>query len=161
MNIIVAVDQNWAIGKDGDLLAHIKEDMQFFKNKTIDQVVIMGRKTLESFPGKKALSNRVNIVITNDKEYKAEGVEVVHSIDEAIRAGKKYMGKEIFVIGGESIYRQMLDLCDTAFVTKIDKTYEADTYFPNLEQKNEWKIVEQSEKKEFSKGTFSFLTYKK
>ena len=107
MNLIVAVDKNWAIGQDNKLLAHIPEDMKFFREKTMNQVVIMGRKTLESFPGENPLKNRINIVITTDKTYKKENAIIVSSIEEAIIEAKKH-NKDVFVIGGASIYKQML-----------------------------------------------------
>ncbi len=133
MNLIVAVDKNWAIGKNNRLMWSIPADMKFFRETTKGNVVIMGRKTLESFPQGQPLKNRVNIVITRNPGYKVKGAVVVHSVEEAVEEARKYKG-EIYVIGGESIYREMLSLCDTALVTKIDHAYDADTYFPNLDQ---------------------------
>ena len=161
MHVIVNVAHDWGIGKDGDLLAHIKADMQFFRKKTMGNVVVMGRKTLESFPGQNPLPDRVNVVITKNKEYQKEGVIVVHSIAEAVEKCKEFTEKEIFVIGGETIYQQMLPYCETAFITKMDVTFAADTYFPNLDESEMWEMVEEGEKQEFSKGTFRFTTYQK
>lgn len=161
MNLIVAVDKNWAIGKNGNLLVHIPEDMKFFKEKTLNNVVIMGRKTLESFPGQKPLKDRINIVITNDKAYKKDGVLVVHSIRDAITEANKY-NKEIFVIGGASIYRQMLHFCDTAYITKIDIfSTEADAFFPNIDKFENWKMEESSSIKEYKGLKYQFTIYKK
>ena len=126
MKIIVAADKNWAIGKNNKLMWSIPADMKFFRETTKGNVVIMGRKTLESFPQGQPLKNRVNIVITHDPSYKVKDAVVVHSIEEAVEESRKYEG-EVFVIGGESIYRAMLPYCDTALVTKIDYAYEADT----------------------------------
>lgn len=161
MKCIVAVAQDWGIGKDGGLLARNKEDMKFFRSMTVGNVVIMGRKTLESFPGGKPLPDRENIVITREKEYCWEGVHVVHSIVDAEQLANRIADgeKDIFVIGGESIYRQMLDLCQEAYVTRMHKTYEADTYFPNLDERSEWQLTSQSENREYGDGTFCFCTY--
>ena len=112
MNLIVAVDRNWAIGKDNKLLVSIPDDMKFFRETTTGKVVVMGRKTLESFPNSKPLPNRVNIVITRDMNYDAKGAVVVHSKEELDKELEKYNSDDIYIIGGESIYRLMLDECD-------------------------------------------------
>ena len=132
MKLIVAADRNWAIGKNNKLMWSIPADMKFFRETTQGNVVIMGRKTLESFPQGQPLKNRVNIVITRNPSYKVKDAVVVHSVEEAIEESRKYDG-DVFVIGGESIYRAMLPYCDTALVTRIDYAYEADTWFPNLD----------------------------
>lgn len=136
MKLIVAVDKNWAIGKNNKLMWSIPADMKFFRETTQGNVVIMGRKTLESFPQGQPLKNRVNIVISRKPDYQVKGAVVVHSVEEAVEESKKYEG-EVFVIGGESIYRAMLPYCDTALVTKIDHAFDADTYFPSLDQDDE------------------------
>lgn len=162
MKMIVAADLNWGIGIKGDLLTPLPEDMKFFREKTKDSVVIMGRKTLESFPGHKPLKNRVNIVITTSKELNAEGIVKVSSVEEAVKEAEKYKDKEVFVIGGGTVYTQMLDLCDTAYITKINKVFEeADTFIPNLDKMPQWEIVEKSEIKEYNGTEFSFVTYKR
>ena len=129
MNIIVAVDKNWAIGKENKLLVSIPADMKFFRSTTTGKVVVMGRKTLESFPNGLPLKNRTNIVLTKDKNYKVKDAIIVHSIEEALEELKKYASEDVYVIGGDSIYAQMLPYCDTAHVTKIDFGYEADAWF--------------------------------
>ena len=131
MNIIVAVDKNWAIGKENKLLVSIPADMKFFRSTTTGKVVVMGRKTLESFPNGLPLKNRTNIVLTKDKNYKVKDAIIVHSIEEALEELKNYASEDVYVIGGDSIYAQMLPYCDTAHVTKIDFGYEADAWFPN------------------------------
>ena len=158
MNLIVAVDKNWAIGKNNRLMWSIPADMKFFRETTRGNVVIMGRKTLESFPQGQPLKNRVNIVITRNPGYKVKGAVVVHSVEEAVEEARKYEG-EIYVIGGESIYREMLSLCDTAFVTKIDHAYDADTYFPNLDQDPEWKMDLETEEATYFDLCYSFRRY--
>ena len=159
MNIIVAVDNNWGIGYKNDLLVRIPNDQRFFREKTTGNVVIMGRKTLESFPEGKPLKNRTNIVITSDKSYKVDGAIVVHSIEEALRKIKNIPIENVFVIGGSSIYRQMISLCDTIYVTKISRTFEADTYFPNLDEMDEWKITSESEKMIYNGMIYKFSKY--
>ena len=140
MNLIVAVDKNWAIGMDNKLLVSIPQDMKFFRETTKGNIVVMGRKTLESFPQGQPLQKRVNIVISSNPDYQVKGAVVVQSVEEALEECKKYEG-EVYVIGGESIYRAMLPYCDTALVTKIDHAYAADTYFPNLDEDPEWELT--------------------
>ena len=161
MNLIAAVDKNWAIGYQNKLLTSIPEDMKFFRQTTTGKVVVMGRKTLESFPGKKPLKNRTNIVLTKNPSYQAEGAIVVHNEDELREELKKYDSEDIFVIGGESIYRQLLDECDKAYITKIEYAYTADAYFPNLDEMPEWKITAESEEHTCFDLEYFFLTYEK
>lgn len=132
MNLIVAVDKNWGIGYQNNLLVRIPADQRFFRETTTGKVVIMGRKTLESFPGGQPLKNRTNIVISKDKNYQVKGAIVVHSIEEALQKVEDIPTEDIYVIGGASIYEQMLPLCDTAHITKIDYAYQADTFFQTL-----------------------------
>lgn len=127
MIMIVAADKNWGIGVNGDLLTPLPEDMKFFREKTQNSVVIYGRKTLESFPGAQPLKNRVNIVITTNPTFECEGVTVVHSVEEAAKEAEKYADKNVFVIGGGTIYRQMLKYCHKAYITKIDRVLTKQT----------------------------------
>ena len=159
MNLIVAVDRNWAIGKDNDLLYSIKEDMQFFRTTTLNKVVVMGRKTLESFPNAKPLKNRVNIVLSNDKSLKIEGAIVVNSVDMLFEELKKYDTNEVFVIGGEAIYKMLEPYCDVAYVTEIDAGKDADRFFPNLSEMNEWTLDSSSDVKEDNGIKFVFNKY--
>ena len=161
MNLIVAVDSNWGIGKDNKLLVRIPADMKFFRTTTSGKVVIMGRKTLESFPNGLPLKNRINIVITGNKDYKVKGAVVVHSIEEALREAGKYPSEDVYVIGGDSIYRQMLPYCTKAHVTKIDFAYQADTFFPDLDQMEEWKVTEESEEQTYFDLEYTFVTYER
>ena len=160
MKLIAAVDKAWAIGKNNRMMWSIPADMKFFRETTKGNIVIMGRKTLESFPQGQPLSNRVNIVITRNKDYKIKGAVVVHSIDEAIEESGKYEG-DVYVIGGESIYRAMLKHCDTAFVTKIDHTFDADTYFPNLDEDPEWEMTKISEEQTCFDLEYYFTVYER
>ncbi|QFJ53771.1 dihydrofolate reductase [Pseudobutyrivibrio xylanivorans] len=159
MNIIVRVDKNWAIGKDNKLLSTLPDDMKFFRETTTGKVIVMGRKTLESFPNCRPLKNRTNIVITRNKNYQVKDAIVVHSKEELDEELKKYNSDDIFIIGGESIYRMMLDECRVAFVTYVDYAYDADTYFPNLDEKPEWKLADESEEQTYYDIEFYFRTY--
>ncbi|MDO4344931.1 MAG: dihydrofolate reductase [Eubacteriales bacterium] len=159
MNLIVAADRNWAIGKDNKLLVSIPADMKFFRETTSGHVVVMGRKTLESFPNGQPLKNRTNIVLTKNRQYRAEGAIVVHSMEELLEELKKYPSEEIYVIGGDSIYRQLLPYCSIAHVTKIDHAYEADTYFPNLDEMPNWEIAGDSEEQTYFDLEYRFILF--
>ena len=161
MNLIVAVDKNWAIGKDNKLLVSIPQDMKFFRETTMGKVVVMGRKTLESFPGGQPLKKRTNIVITRDKNYSVKDAIVVHSVEEALEELKNYNSEDVYVIGGDSIYRQMLPYCHVAHVTKINHAYEADTYFPNLDEKEEWLVTGVSEEQTYFNLEYEFVRYER
>ena len=157
---IVAVDKNWAIGKDNKLLISIPEDMRFFKDTTSGNVVIMGRKTLESFPQGKPLPNRVNIVITRDPNYSRTDVIVARSPEEAIKLAGEYK-KDIYIIGGGSIYEALINYCDEALVTYIKYSYDADTFFPNLDKKPEWVLVGESEEQTHYDIIYFFRKYQR
>lgn len=159
MNLIVAVDENWAIGLQNKLLVSIPADMKFFRETTTGKVVVMGRKTLESFPQKQPLKNRTNIVLTRDKDYKVNGAIVVTSVEELLQELKKYEQDDIYVIGGESIYKLLLPYCKVAHVTKIDHAYEADTYFPDLEKEAGWEVTGISEEQTYFDLEYYFVRY--
>lgn len=160
MNLIVAVDKNWAIGNQNQLLISIPEDMRFFRDETSGKAVIMGRNTLETFPAGKPLKNRLNVVITS-KDMEIKDAVVVHSIEEALEAVKGYKSEDVYVIGGGTIYKQMLDLCNVAHVTKIDYAYHADTYFPNLDEMPEWQVEAESEERTYYDIEYAFYKYVK
>ena len=133
MKAIVCVDKNWGIGKDGDLLFHIREDLQNFKKVTTGHPIIYGRKTLETFPGKKPLPGRDNYILSRDKNLEVEGATVIHSIEELPDI------PDLIVIGGASVYEQLINYCNSAIVTLVDEEVEgADAFFPNLEEKEGW-----------------------
>lgn len=161
MNLIAAVDRNWAIGYKNELLVRIPEDQKWFRETTTGKAVIMGRKTLESFPNKSPLKNRLNVVITSDMNYSVPGAVVVHSIDEAVEAVRDYADDDVYVIGGESIYRQMLPLCSTAHITKVDYAYQADAHFPDLDKEEGWKITETSDEKTYFDIIYEFVKYER
>lgn len=161
MNLIAAVDKNWAIGLRGGLLVRIPMDMKSFREMTTGKVIVLGRKTLETFPNGIPLKNRTNIILTKNPDYRVKGAVVVHSLEELHEELKKYPTEDVFVAGGESIYRQLVDECDTAHITKIDYSYEADAYFPNLDEKPEWELVADSEEQTYFDLEFQFLKYEK
>ena len=162
MKLIVNVDNEWNIGSEGDLVFPIREDMKFFRSTTSGKVVVMGRKTLDSFPGGNPLKNRVNIVLTRDKSFAREGAEVVNSVEEALEAVKAYDTDDVYIIGGAEIYKMFLDYCDTALVTHVDAVAPvADKKFPDLSVLPEWVMAEKSEEKEENGIKFVFCTYKK
>ena len=161
MNAIAAVDANWAIGNKNRHLTSIPADMKFFREKTMGHVVVMGRKTLESFPNGLPLKNRVNIVLTANRSYKVKDAIIVHTKEELLEELKKYDSNELYVIGGGSIYEMLIPYCDTAYITKIDHVYAADTYFPNLDQMDDWEMTEVSEEQTCFDLEYVFAKYER
>lgn len=175
ISAIVAVDENWGIGFNGSLLERIPEDLKRFKELTENNIVVMGRKTQESLPNKR-LPNRTNIVITN-KALSEEGIiydnleNVAWFLDfssfyksqyDSWQSSKKKEMKDIFIIGGGSIYYQLLGYCDRIYLTKIYKAHEVDTYFPNIDQmENEWEITSTEEPREYDGVKYQFFIYDK
>lgn len=162
MQFIVAVDENWGIGKDGGMLDHLPKELAFFKETTSGHVVVMGRKTLESFPGGKPLPNRLHIVLTQNRAYKVpEGVVLVHSLEDLADTLKKLGRDDVFVIGGASVYATLLEVCSGGYVTHIGRAYEGvQKYFPNLNENNHWQLS-QTIKEEDDKGrALRFCYYK-
>ena len=161
MNMIVAVDEHWGIGNKNELLIRIPADMKLFREETTGKVVVLGRKTLETFPGGLPLKNRKNIILSSKKDFQVKDAQVVHSLEELLEELKNYKEEEIYIIGGESVYRMMLDYCKKIHVTKIDRTYEADAFFPNLDEKKEWKVTVESEEQSYFDTTYRFVQYER
>ena len=160
MNLIAAVDLNWGIGYNSKLLERIPEDMAYFKEITQGKVVVMGRITLESLPNKKPLNQRINIVLTGNKNYKCEGAILCYSLEELFKRLKKYKDEDIFVIGGGSVYSQLMSRCNKAYITKIYKEYAYDSVLVNLDNNKQWEKVSTSEKQEFKQEIYySFNIY--
>ncbi len=157
MNLIVAVDKNWAIGKNGDQFVYLSKDLQNFKNTTMGHAVILGRKTLATFPGGRPLKGRRNLVLSRDPEFRPEGAEVFADIESLLSAAPE----DAFVIGGGSVYKALLPYCDRAYVTKLDGEWEADTWFPDLDSDPEWKLSEVSEPMEEKETSFVFAVYER
>lgn len=161
MNIIVAVDNNWAIGNKNKLLASIPGDQRFFRDVTTGNVVVLGRKTLETFPQGQPLKNRTNIILSTDQTYQVKDAIVVHSVEELLEKLKEYPQESIYIIGGESVYQQMIPYCKVAHVTKIDHAYEADSFFPNLDEDEDWEITADSEEQSYFDLTYTFYKYER
>ena len=164
ISAIVAVDEDWGIGFNGQLLEKIPEDMKWFRSLTHERTVLMGRKTWDSLP-KKPLPDRLNLVITRG-ERKFDDMTVFIDMEEAkirAREAAKDTDDEWFVIGGGQIYKELLPFCDRVYVTKIYTSHEnVDTYFPNLdepEEWNTWKVVHRSKTKIYNNILYQFWTY--
>lgn len=161
MNLIVAVDEKWGIGCDNDLLASIPGDMQYFKEKTTDGVVVMGRRTLESLPKQRGLPKRINYVLTSNKEFEAERCIAVHSEDELFKELEKYDQEHVFIIGGESIYKKFYKYCDKCFVTKMHADLHADKFMVNLDDDEYFKETWKSEMNSENGIEYEFTLYEK
>ena len=158
MYVIAAVDQNWAIGKGGDQLCYLPADLRRFQALTTGHPVILGRKTLATFPGGRPLKNRRNLILSRDPAFAPEGAEVYPDLDALLAAAPE----DSFVIGGASVYRALLDQCSTAYVTKIEAAFPAaDCWFPDLDSRPEWRISEESESQEEDGVKFRYVTYRK
>lgn len=149
MILMLTADENWNIGLKGKMLIDLEADLKRFKEKTMGNIIIMGRNTLKAIPGEKALPGRINIVMTRDKSFKREGIVTVNSINDLFKTLDDINpcgSKEVFVTGGASIVEQLLKYCDRAYITKILKLFpEHDTTIPNLDKDKDWKIINESE----------------
>lgn len=159
MNIITAADDHWAIGNKNELLITIPADHRFFRQETEGKVVVYGRKTLSTFPQKMPLAGRTNLILSSDPAYRVKGAQIVHDLKELFTELKKYDTEEIYVIGGASIYEQLLPYCRVAHVTKIHRTYQADAFFPDLDEMQEWRLTADSEEQTYFDVTYHFLKY--
>ncbi len=161
LKIIAAAASDWGIGNSGDLLFSIKQDMKFFRETTMDNVVVMGRKTLESFPGGRPLKNRVNIVFTRNKACVKEDVIAVSTVDELFEVLKNYEDKKVFVIGGGEIYSLLLPYCNEALITKVNAKKSADTFINNFDDDVNWRVYQESEEYTENDYIFQFISYKR
>lgn len=160
MKIILAVDENFAIGKDNKLLFHISEDLKHFKKTTLDSIVIMGRKTYESMGG--ALPKRDNIILTRNKDYEAKDARVFTSKDEILKYVEENKDKKAFVIGGSEIVDIFLDDCDEAILTKVRKKVDdADRFLHNFDKDPDFVLVEESDIYEEDGIKFSYVRYRR
>lgn len=157
MRLIAAVDENWAIGKDGDQFVHLKGDLARFQALTSGKTVIMGRKTLAALPGGKPLRNRENLILSTDPQFSAEGAKVFHSLEELLA----YAPADSFVIGGGTVYRQLLPYCDAAFITRIHAAFPADTWHPALDALEDWRVTEEFPPVEEQGVTYHYANYKR
>ena len=161
MKAILSADRNWGIGYQNKLLVSIPSDMRFFREMTEGKVIVMGRKTLESFPNGLPLKKRINIVLTHDRSYQVKDAVIVHDKEELLGELKKYREDDVFVVGGGSVYELLLPYCDTAYVTRIDMAYQADTFFPDLDQDPEWELTEESDEQTCFDIEFTFTVYRR
>lgn len=161
MNLIVAADNKWGIGRNGGLLASIPTDMKYFKDHTTGKVVVMGRKTLESMPGKRGLPKRTNYVLTTNPDYEAERCIVVNSEDELWEELSQYDPDEVFLIGGAALYNKFYRMCDRLYVTKMDADLNADTFIVNFDEDSDYAVVSESEPISENGITFRFVVYER
>lgn len=159
MKAILSADLNWAIGCNGDLLQRIPDDIKYFREMTLGKVVIMGRKTYESLPSRAPLKDRINIVLTTNNCFQDDRFIVCCSLDELFETLKNYSPEDIFIIGGQAVYTQLLPYCTEVYVTKIDKAYKADKYFPNLDEHKDWKCELIGEANSHNDVEFRFCKY--
>jgi dihydrofolate reductase len=159
MKAIVAVDLDWGIGYKGNLLQPIPEDLKLFKQLTLGKVVIMGRETFESLPGKEPLKDRINIVLSRDEKFVNNNITICRSLEELYKLLANYSTDDVFVIGGESIYTQLLPFCSEAYVTIINKRYIADKYFANINELETWEAVSTGNPQSYNEIEFCFNKY--
>ena len=159
MNFIVAVDKNWAIGYQNQLLYRLKQDMQYFKDTTIGKVIVMGDNTFYSLPNSKALKSRTNVVLTLDKNFNEPDTVVTHDFKELSEEVAKYDPDEVFVIGGASVYTQLIPYCKKGYITKIRGSKQADRFLPNLDLMDNWDLESMSETMEEDGLKFNFCVY--
>ena len=160
MKAIVCADRNWGIGRGNGMLFHIPADLKYFKEKTMGCTIVMGYATFLSLPGSKALPGRRNVVLCDIDGWSAPDVTVCRNFDELF----SLLGEDtenVFVTGGQSVYEQLIDYCDTAYVTRVDDAGEAEKFFPNLDERDGWRLADRSEKQESNGYTFTFDTHKK
>lgn len=154
---MVAADRNWAIGKDGDQLVYLREDLRRFRALTLGGCVIMGRRTLEALPGGRPLAGRRNLVLSGDPAFAPAGAEVCRSVEEALAAAPE----DAFVIGGASVYRALLPWCSEAYVTRLDGAFPADRWFPDLDSMADWRAADRSGLMEEGGVRYRYVTYRR
>lgn len=161
MNLIVAADRNWGIGRDNGLLASLPTDMKYFREHTRGKIVVMGRKTLESMPGGKPLPNRTNYVLTGNPEYQVEGCIMVHGEYELFDAISQYRPDDVYLIGGGTLYTRFYRYCNRLYVTKIDAVLDADTFIPDFDADPDFEIISESDPVTENGLTYRFVVYQK
>ena len=157
MNLIVVVDNKWGIGKNNNLLFTLKKDMAFFRQTTTGKVVVMGANTFKTFPNG-ALPNRTNIVLDHQGNVHENAI-TVKTLDELFELLKNYNSDDIFVIGGATVYKLLLDKCQTAYVTKVQADGNAELFFPNLDEMPNWQLVEKGQDIQDGNCTINFCKY--
>jgi dihydrofolate reductase len=160
MKAIVVVDKNWGIGRNKKLLIHLPGDLKYFKEHTLGKTIVMGRETLDSLPGGRPLQYRENIVLTRNQCYGAD-CTICHSSEDLLNIVKNDDKKEVFIIGGETVYKEFLPYCDTCYVTKIDNDFDADKFFPNLDEDENFSVVSESGIIEEDGTRYRFVEYRR
>lgn len=161
MNAIVNADANWGIGDKGDLIFPIPEDTKYFYSMTKEKIVIMGRGTLDSLPGGKPLPNRTTIVLTSNTQVVIPDVIICHNLGDLQKTLTSYNSEDVFLCGGQSLYFSLIDTCEIAYVTKVASAApEVARFFPNLDKKPNWEIIEQSEPHSYKDLSYRFCTYR-
>ena len=161
MNLYVTADSNWAIGKGKEALIRIPREQKLFMEETAGKVIVMGRKTLESKYQGMPVQGRTNIILSENKKLQVKGATVVHSLEALLEKLGNYPDEDIYIIGGEKVFTQLLPYCKVAHVTKLDHTYAADKYFPNLDKMPEWKLTAESDELTYFDIAYEFLRYEK
>lgn len=159
MNAIVNVSPNWGIGMEGKLLVYVPADLRRFRDLTLGKTIVYGKKTLHTFPDERPLPDRENVILTRDKSFAIEGAVVCHSLEELREFLRDRYSENVFVCGGESVYKQLLPYCDTAYVTFSYTELKADKFFPDLNVKENWLVTEIESTQVEGKVPFRFVTY--
>ena len=160
MNLIVAIDRGNGIGRQGNLLYKIPADLRYFKQMTMGKVVVMGHSTLKALPGARPLPGRENIVLTRSADTMINGCTICHSLKELFDVIAAYKSDDVFIIGGENVYMQLMDYCGLAYVTKIQSVLPADKFFPKLEEEKNWSLISETEEKDYNGLRFTFQVFK-
>ncbi len=161
MNLYVTADANWAIGNNDNLLIQIPRSQKLFLEETKGKVLVMGRKALTTLPQGLPLADRTTIVLSKNKDLKIKGATVVHSVEALLEELKQYLAEDVYVVGGESVYNQLLPYCNVAHVVKLDHTYHANKYFPSLDKDPAWRLTADSDELTYFDVAYEFLRYER
>ncbi len=161
MNAIVAVDKNWAIGKEGKLLVHLPGDLKYFQEKTTGKTIVVGRKTLESFPKGRPLPRRNNLVLSQNTDFSVPGARTYHSMESLEKALENMDDSQVYIAGGAQIYRAFLGRVDTVFVTKIAGDFQGDCHFPNLDRVEDFRLTWSGPPQEENGVKYQFVKYER
>lgn len=161
MNLYVTADNNWGIGNNDNLLIQIPRSQKMFLEETKGKVLVMGRKTLATLPQGMPLAGRTNIILSANSKFQIKGATVVHSMEELWEELKQYSKEDIYVIGGESVFSQLLPYCKVAHVVKLDYEYRANHFFENLDKSPDWKMVADSDEFTYFDIPYEFLKYER
>lgn len=161
MNLYVTADANWAIGNNNNLLIQIPRSQKMFLEETKGKVLVMGRKALETLPQGLPLAGRTNIILSRNEEMQIKNATVVHSIEALLEELKQYADEDVYVVGGESVFQQLLPYCKVAHVVKLDHYYNANKYFLDLDKASEWKLTAGSDELTYFDIAYEFLKYER